>query len=194
MSTDTAKQPRHRPEWIVRLNDRLDAWQERTKTRLRKLRYLLPVLDMVTAVLDGLLRLGLWLLQSVHVLAVTGVVSAFSVILAVLFFSEPGLAHIIGQGFAQNCITNGLCSLSSNMAAFAVANIILASIVVFVFFLVARHDDSADDDLTELVTGVDNSQMAVIERLEEIEARLERLRDELLPLDPQGEPINGRDH
>lgn len=132
-----------------------------------------------------------WFLDAFQV-AILGIfVTVLMTFLAVAYFSHPGLVEWIAGWFAENCRVNGVCDLNANMAAFAVANLILVEFSVsFLLMVFGAAAANGNPDLDDRLDTLDNSDMEIVGQLGDLKDQVEALRHERLPLAPNGEQLH----
>lgn len=110
----------------------------------------------------------------------TLVLVVFSYVAIAVLGSQDYLEGVIARMLAGYCQITGQCNLNVILPAFAVANIILIDLVIFVLFsLVGPTDPNslANIDIPEMVDDL-GDQLA--ERLEDIRQQLDPTKDELV--------------
>lgn len=125
--------------------------------------------------------------------AILGIfVTVLMTFLAVAYFSHPGLVEWIAGLFVENCRANGVCDLNSNLAAFAVANLILMEFsVCFLIMVFGAAAANSNPGLDDRLDTLDNSDMEIVGQLGDLKDQVEALRHERLPLGPNGELLHG---
>lgn len=124
---------------------------------------------------SGLMDLGGDMAFIIMLFVLSIVITALMSQVAVLLFSSPGLVEWIAYNvFAQNCVNNGVCDFGSNMAAFAITNIIGAELITVFMMGLMNLGVSHEEQTDEALTRIENTATYAVDRINALEGALEK--------------------